>query len=69
MNLYYDLYPVDTDVSDFTDIAYQAEIVLRLATKLETEWCARNMIELQLPNRTIGSTGPTRHLITHQATS
>ena len=35
MNMYYGLYPVDTDVSAFTAIAYNAEIILRLATKPE----------------------------------
>ena len=69
MNMYYGLYPVDTDVSDFTAIAYQAEIIIRLATKPEMGWYARNMHELQKPNRTIGCMGPTRCLITHQATS
>ena len=69
MNMCYGLYPVDTDVSDFTVIAYQAEIILRLATKPEMRWYACNMHELQKPNRTIGFMGPTRRLITHQATS
>jgi len=69
MNMYYGLYPVDTDVSDFTADAYQVEIILRLATKPEMGWYARNMVELQKPNRTIGYMGPTRRLITHQATS
>ena len=69
MNMYYGLYPVDTDVSDFTADAYQAEIIIRLATKPEMGWYARNMAELQKPNRTIGYMGPTRRLITHQATS
>ena len=69
MNMFYGLYPVDTDVSDFTSCAYNAEIILRLATKPEMGWYARNMSELQSPNRTIGFMSPTRQLITHQATS
>ena len=69
MNMFYGLYPVDTDVSDFVATAYQAEQILRLATKPEMGWYARNMPELQLPNRTIGIAGPTRRVITHQATS
>ena len=69
MNLYYGLYPVDTDVSDFIASAYQAELILRQSTKPEMGWYARNMSELQSPNRTIGFIGPTRRLITHQATS
>ena len=32
-------------------------------------WYARHTQELQPPNRTIGYTGPTRRLLTHQATS
>ena len=32
MNMYCGLYPVDTDVSDFTTIAYNAKIILHLAT-------------------------------------
>ena len=69
MNMFYGLYPVDTDVSDFTACAYNAEIILRLTTKPEIGWYARNMGEFQSPNRTIGFMGPTRRLITHQATS
>ena len=69
MNMYYVLYLVDTNVSDFTTVAYQAEIILRLATKLEMGWYACNMAELQKPNRTISFMGPTRRLITHQVTS
>ena len=69
MNMLHGLYPVDTDVSDFTVCAYNAEIILHLATKPEMGWYARNMSELQSPNRTIGFMGPTRRLITHQATS
>ena len=69
MNMFYGLYPVDTDVSDFVATAYQTELILRLATKPEMGWYARNMPELQLPNRIIGFTGPTRRLIMHQATS
>ena len=69
MNLYYGLCPVDTDVSDFIASVYQVELILRLATKPEMGWYARNMSELQSPNRTIGFTGTTRRLITHQATS
>ena len=68
MNMYYCLYPVDSDVSDFTAVVYQVEIILRLATKPEMGWHARNMAELQKPNRTIGYMGPTRRF-THQATS
>ena len=59
MNMYYGLYPVDTDLSDFTAITYNAEIILRLATKLEIEWHARNMSEPQSPNRIIGFMGLT----------
>ena len=35
MNMYYGLYPLDTDVSDFVVTAYQAELILRLVTKPE----------------------------------
>ena len=69
MNMYYSLYPVNTDVFDFTAVAYQAESILRLSIKPEIGWYARNMAELQKSNRTIGFMGPTRRLITHQATS
>ena len=69
MNLYYGIYPVDTDVSDFIASAYQAELLLRLAVRPEMGWYARHMSELQSPNRTFGFTGPTRRLLTHQATS
>ena len=69
MNMYYGLYQVDTKVSDFTAVAYQAEIILRLATKPKMGWYARNMAELQKPNRTISFMSPTRRLNTHQATS
>ena len=69
MSMYYGLYPVDTDVSDFIAIAYQIEIILRLGTKSEMGRYARNMNELQTSNRIIGFMGPTRQLITHQATS
>ena len=69
MNIYYGQYPVETDVSDFMAISYQAEIIIHLATKPEMGWYARNMYELQQPNCTIGFMGPTRRLITHQATS
>ena len=69
MNMYYSIYPIDTDVSDFTAVAYQAKIILRLVTKPQMGWYARNMAELQKHNRTIGFMGPTRRLITHQATS
>ena len=69
MNLYYGIYPVDTDVSDFIANAYQAELILRLATKPEMGWYARNMSKLQSPNRTISFTGSARRLITQQATS
>ena len=58
MNLYYGLYPVETDVSDFIASAYQAELILCLATKPETGRYARNMSELQSPNRTIALWGP-----------
>ena len=67
--MYYGLYPDDTDMSDFTAVAYHAERILRLATKPEMGWYPRNMAELQKPNRTIGYMGPTQRLITHQATS
>ena len=69
MNMYYGLYPVDTDVSEFIATAYQAELILRLVTKPEMGWYARNMSEIQPPDRTIGFEGPIRHLTTHQATS
>ena len=69
ITLYYGLYPVDMNVSDFIASAYQVELVLCLATKPEMGWYARNMSELQSSNRTIGFTGPTHRLITHQATS
>ena len=65
MNMYYGLCPVDTDVSDFTTVAYNAEIILRLATKPVKGWYARSMSELQSPNRTIAFMEPTRRLITH----
>ena len=66
MNLYYGIYPVDTDVSGIIASAYQAELILRLATKPEMGWYARNMSEVQSPNRTFGFTGSTRRVITHQ---
>ena len=69
MNMHYSMYPMDTDVSDFTAIVYQAEIILHLATKSKMGWYVRNMHELQKQNRTIGFMGPTRRLITHQTTS
>ena len=69
MNMFYELYPVDTNVSDFVATAYQAELILRLATKPEIGWYARKIPELQPPNRTIGFKELTRRLITHQATS
>ena len=56
-------------MSDFAAVAYQAEIILRLATKPEMGWYAHNMAELQKTNRTIGYMDPTRRLITHQTTS
>ena len=52
--MYYGMYPVDMDVSDFTAIAYQAEIILRLVAKPEIGWYARNMNELQTHNRLHG---------------
>ena len=67
MNMYESLYPVDTDVSDFIVIAYQAEIIPRLSTMPELGLHARNISELQSPNRTLDFMGPTHHLITHQA--
>jgi len=45
MNMYYGLYTVDTNVSDFKAVAYQAEIFLHLATKMEMGWYARNMMQ------------------------
>ena len=60
---------METDVSDFMAISYQAEIILHLVTKPEMGWYARNMYELQQPNCTIEFMGPTRRLIAHQATS
>lgn len=59
--------PVDTDVSDFTAIAYQTKIILHLSTKPEMGWYARNMAKLQNNNCTIDFLSPTRHLITQQA--
>lgn len=47
MNIYYGLYPVDNDVSDFIATAYQTEIILRMPTKPEMGWYARNISELQ----------------------
>ena len=69
MNIYYGLYFVNNHVSDFIATAYQANITLYLATKLEIDWYARNMSGLQSPNRTKGFTGPTYRIITHQVTS
>ena len=69
MNIYYGPYLVETDVSDFITVAYQAAIILRLSTNPRMGWYARNMSELQSPNRTIRFTGLTRILITHQTTS
>ena len=69
MNMYYNLYPVDMDVSNFTAVAYQAEVIQRLATKPEIGWYARNMTESQPPNRIICFTGPTKLIITHQVIS
>ena len=69
MNMYYGIYPVDTDMSDFTTVTYYAEIILRLVSQPEMGWYARNMLKSHPPNRTIGFTGPTRRLITHQAIS
>ena len=69
MNIYYDLYPVDTDVSNFIVTAYQVEIILRLATKPEMGWYAHDMSELQYLNHTIGFTGPKFHRITRQVTN
>lgn len=69
MNMYYDLYLMDTDVSNFTTVSYQAEIILRLATKHDMGWYARNMVELQPLNRTIGLIGTARRYISHQVTS
>ena len=43
MNMLYGVYSVDTAVSDFTTIAFQAEIIIRLATKQEMGWYAHNM--------------------------
>ena len=67
INMNYVLYPVDTDVSDFTAIVYQTEIILRLATKSEMDYYVRNMVKLQPPPLYIGFMGPTRRVITHQA--
>ena len=69
INLYYGLYPVDMDVCNFFVSAYQAELLLCLATKPTMVWYARNIPELQSTNRTIGFTGPTCRLITHQTTN
>ena len=69
MNLYYGFYHVDTDVSDFIASVYQAELGPHLAIKSEMGCYVRNMSELQSPNHTIGFTGPTHRLVTHQATS
>ena len=49
MNIYYGLYPMDKDISDFLATSYQAELILRLATKPETGWYARTMPILQPP--------------------
>ena len=69
MNIYYGPYLVETDVSDFITVAYQAAIILRLSTNPRMGWYARNMSELQSPNSTINFKGPIRRLITYQATS
>ena len=44
--MYYSMYPVDTDVSDFTAVVYQAKIILPLVTTPEMGWYVRNMEEL-----------------------
>ena len=49
MNMFYGHYPMDTDVSDFVATAYQTELILRLATRPEMGWYARNIPELQPP--------------------
>lgn len=69
MIMYYDLYLVDTDVSDFAAVAYQAEIILHLSAKLEIRCNACNMTELQPLNRTIVLMGPTKRIVTHQVAS
>ena len=58
MNMYYDLYPIDTDVSNFTAVAYQAEIILHLATKPEMGWYARNINGIQPPIALLASWVP-----------
>ena len=67
--LYYRLYSIDSDVSTFLHNLYQAELLARLATKPEMGWYARHTQELESPNHTIGSTDPTRRLLTQQATN
>ena len=69
MNMNYGIYSLNTDVSDLIAIAYQANIILRLSTKSEMDWYARNMSKLQSPNSTINFKGPTRRFITYQVTS
>ena len=67
--MYYGLYNIDTYVSDFTAIAYQAEIIIRSTARPEMGWYACNIKVIQTFNRTIGFKEPTRHLITHHSTS
>ena len=43
MTMYYGIYPIDIDVSDFIASAYQVELLLRLAAQPEMGWYARHM--------------------------
>ena len=65
MDIYYYISLVDADGFDFTIVAYQAEIILRLSAKPEIGWYTRNILELQSRNCIIGSIWPTKQLITH----
>ena len=46
MDMYYVVYPVETDISDFTTVVYQVEIILRLINKLEVRFYTRNLTKL-----------------------
>lgn len=44
--MYYGVYPVDTDLSDFTAIEYQVEVILRL-TRFNSKKCEQSLIRLR----------------------
>ena len=46
MDMYYGVYPVETDISDFTTVVYQVEIILQLINKPEVRWYTRNLTKL-----------------------